>query len=437
MFRHSPIRASFFVFIALPLLLSPAATRAQSVSPTLDSARRSLAEYDLVGDRTLGVIRSLGQLLEHPPGVREAREAGFLRDMAAADLLVLAPTPAMRGRVAAALGVPPQQVLAWLRADLRRAAVGPYVAAAQQGLDALTLRDSTTPDFTASSGPRRDALMLSAVVQALGGPDAVVALATMAADPCADARTVCPPAYAHFTASGRRAVAALRDARASVVRLRQAAESGEPFARAATVALPDIITALDAAVLHPAPRLPEDASLPSVAVTEDAAPFDAVLLVETRLVRLGYAAHASVSADGSVTLLPADVPLLPDTRSFALPGGFRPVVRAIPGLVHQLPQAPEGLRIALGVAPDVPAHVMSRVFLSARERGMEPCVLLARGGTCWPWHSTASWPTRTPRRVRCESTSASVATRSCLGRATPSPCRGCTATMACASTWRV
>ena len=374
-----PIPALFRLLLVPALLFSTAQGGAQSVAPSLDSARRGLAQYDLQGDATLDVIRGLGQLLEHPPGVREAREAAFLRDMAAADLLVLAPTPAMRSRVGAALGVPSTRVMAWLRADLARAAVGPYVAAARQGLDALALRDSATPDFGAASGPRRDALMLGAIATALQGDHAVGALAAMAPDPCATPDVACPPEYAHFMAPGRRAVAALRDARAAVVRIQQDADRGEPFARAASEGLPALVAALDEAVLQPAPRLPDDSNLANVTDADEAAPFDAVLLVDTRLSRLGYVARASVQADGTVVLEPAEVPLLPETQSFTLPAGYRPVVRAIPALVRELPEASESLRVALGVGPDVPAHVMSRVFLSARERGITPSVLLARG----------------------------------------------------------
>ncbi|NOY90438.1 MAG: hypothetical protein GXP55_04440 [Deltaproteobacteria bacterium] len=372
--------ASALLLSILTLASVPSLARGQAPVTSLDAARRGLATYDLEGERTLDVIRGLGRLLEHPPGLREAREATFLRDMASADLLVLVPTSAMRTRVSAALGVPTAQVLAWLQADLRRAAVGPYAPAAHQGLDALRLRAATSPDYAHGRGPRRDALLLSAVAQALEEANVVEALAALGTDPCADADAACASPYSHFSAAGRRAISALRDARACVGHLGEAATGGDPFARAAAPKLPAIVAALDALVLTPTPRLPGDVRLPQVSHARAEADFDAVLLIAGRELRLGYAAHAHVQADGEVALEPSDRPLLPETRSFRLPTGYRPVVRAIPGLVRALPQASEGTRVALGVAPDVPAHVMSRVFLSARARGLEPSVLLASAG---------------------------------------------------------
>jgi len=367
---YRPLTFALFLSLSLPLA-------AQAQAPGLDSARRALATYDLEGDVTLEVIRQLGSIMAHPPGRRQAREAAFLRDMAAADLLMLEPSDAMRLRVAQALGVDADEVVAWLTADLRRAAVGPYRESAAQGLDALALRGSDSPDYSRAQGPRRDAQLLTAVQLALASARPIESLATLHPDPCADGAT-CSEALEHFGSSGRRAVSALVEARACVFRLVEASAGGEPFARAAAQALPGIVAAMDAAVLMPAPRLPEDASLPAVAEGEAVAHFDAVLLLRDRELRLGYAAHARVAESGEVTLEPADVPLLPDTRTFRLPGGFRPVVSAIPALTRALPEALEGQEVALGVSPEVPAHVMSRVFLSARDAHIEPRLLLAR-----------------------------------------------------------
>jgi len=367
---YRPLAFALFLSLALPL-------DAQAQAPGLDSARRGLATYDLTGDGTLDVIRQLGSIMAHPPGRRQAREAAFLRDMAAADLLMLDPSDAMRSRVARALGVGGDEVLAWLTADLGRAAVGPYRESATQGLGALALRGNDSPDYSRTQGPRRDALLLTAVEHALASADPIESLAALSPDPCGDGGA-CSDAMGHFGPTGRRAVSALVEARACASRLAEASAGGEPFARAAVGALPDIVAAMDAAVLTPAPRLPEDTSLPAVAEGEAVAHFDAVLLLRNRELRLGYAAHARVAENGDVTLEPADVPLLPDTRSFRLPGGFRPVVSAIGALTRALPEALEGQEVALGVSPEVPAHVMSRVFLSARAAHIEPQLLLAR-----------------------------------------------------------
>ncbi|MFW6023976.1 MAG: hypothetical protein ACOC9O_04440, partial [Myxococcota bacterium] len=176
------------------------------------------------------------------------------------------------------------------------------------------------------------------------------------------------------------AVAALIEGREAVARLRAAGRSGDPFPRALDSRLATDAQALRGAVLTPTPFLPDDA--PAVAAPEEGAPAMAhlVLAVRNGELRYGWTPQVRVDDDEQMQLGAPGRPMLPEMRAIALPGDFRPAVRAVKGLSDKLQEVGEtdGATVALTASEDLVGHVVARVLHAAMDAGMRPTMLAGR-----------------------------------------------------------
>ncbi|HJL20275.1 MAG TPA: hypothetical protein RMH99_31700, partial [Sandaracinaceae bacterium LLY-WYZ-13_1] len=238
---------SVLALTAALLGAAPAAASADGLpAPALREARQALSSYDVNGG-TVEVIGELSSFLSEAQGA-DAREARFLRAVAAADLVLIArgqrrdDVPA---RVAEALGVERDRLVSFLRTELGHLDLGVYAPVAREcrwALDALERREEDPAFLRDGRGERRDVLFVNAVVDALGAPEEIRRLAAFGADPCAE-DAECPTAA--FSATGRRAIEALREAHAALGRLEHIQSTGEPLAASLAA-----ITTVDGAVLR-------------------------------------------------------------------------------------------------------------------------------------------------------------------------------------------
>ena len=196
------------------LLLAPRPDTGAAQASAVDRARHGLQSYDLEGSGTTRVIADLSALLQGRPAEGPtAREARFLRSMAAADLLLLAEhhgTPELRARVARAYGVAPTALAPQLDADLAALEIGVYAESARDARHALAFQNGRAdPTPARPAGARGDLFRLGAIRRAAAEGEPLRALARLADDPCPEGpRTGCSAPYTRFGAEGRRAIAA-------------------------------------------------------------------------------------------------------------------------------------------------------------------------------------------------------------------------------------
>ncbi|MFW5921215.1 MAG: hypothetical protein ACOCUS_05190 [Polyangiales bacterium] len=359
------------------------------IGAQLHDARLDLARYDLEGERTIDVLRRLERIATRPHiADADAREARFLRAMAATDLVVAAvrtDDETLLQRVAGAFDVSPDAVAPTLEGELRSLMFGIYAAGARDAVAALEVIESMSageaPDWTEHGGLRRDALFVAAAVrQATGADDPVGALAALADDPCDAMIELCPVPYAHFDAKARRAMGALVQARGALDRLARAADGGDPLPRALAPALGSDREHLRGVVLRPSPRV-RDLSLSPA--SPGARPVRADLMVEVSedRVRWGWMPRVRLDGEGEIVVDAPGTPVLPKTDSLALPRDFRPAVSPVADVreaFEELARAGAD-RIAFGATPSTPAHVLARVLKSAEEAQMQPAALAGIG----------------------------------------------------------
>ena len=357
----------------------------------LPDARAALAEYDLEGDRTTSVIARLGEQIPSLGGA-DAREARFIRAVAAADLFLLAQhhggDGTLRERVAGALGLGETEVVPHLRAELATLAVGVYAETAIDARDALGLlarsrdREGDWADSRAA-GARRDLAFLGALVAALERDASVRdVLASFSTDPCARRqRSSCPSPFDRLSATDRRAAAAIASGFAAIARLERAHEGGDPFA----LAISDFVerareVLAERRAFRATPALPAALSVVTVASRERRGPdVDAIVLLADGALHWGWVPHVSVRDDGEVELVAPEGPVLPATDRVALPPELRAALVPV-GEVAPLFEAlvRRDARVAIGAAPTAEGHVLARVLLTARRAGVASPHLIVR-----------------------------------------------------------
>ncbi|MEM1416614.1 MAG: hypothetical protein AAGH15_17010, partial [Myxococcota bacterium] len=340
---------------------------------TLHRSRHALRTYDLEGSGSTDVLRALGGFVASQPEGPLRREGRFLRTVAAADLVLLSDhhgTPELVGRVAEAYGVAPQALLWQLDADLEAIAIGIYAPVAEDARHALQ-RLAGTATGDRPEGARGDLLRLAEIRQAASAREPLAALAAIGEDPCPEGDCD-DDVYAHFDASGRKAVAATAEIAAIVLRLRAQAPV-DPFAAAVLLDVDQDLEAVIGLELHPTPSL--GAELHLAHAVDAAAPVDVdvVIAAQSDEVRFGFVPHVRFDAIGRPELIARGEPILPHTQSVALPRTLRPFPGALDALVEALRRAvPEDAIVALGTTCEAPAHLVTRAWISAETAERTP-----------------------------------------------------------------
>lgn len=351
---------------------------AQAQGPAILAARTQLATYDLSGGRTLDALRSLGPVVAS--GGADAREAGYLRSLAATDVHVAAlalADAALDARLADAIGVPPAQLGAELRAELTAIRAGVYRAAVDEEIALLTEAEHVSAGAfrIEGTGARRSALYLLATARASSNH------AQLAAIRVGSARTaptwfVGPDAGLQFPveeALGR------YDAATRGVR------DGDPLIVALASALDAARTTLLAFEMRVPPSTVGDASI--VLATGDAAGSDTpdvLLVVAPTRVDVACGAHLRASSASALDVhLPSPAcPELGALRTLPLPSPLPAVPQAIDTLVAAFTALalPSGTVIAIATTETTPMHVVTRVLRSLARANVTPTLFALRAG---------------------------------------------------------
>jgi hypothetical protein len=336
------------------LVLIPSVASAQR----LDDVRRSLSRYDLDGG-TARVIAQLGPMTARGSSL-ERQEARFLRAAAATDLLLLAgDDAAARAEVARAYGVEPDALERSLDAELAAIARPPFIAATRESRWVLTVLASPSVETLRDGrGVRRDVLYVRRVVDALGDDDEVARLAALGHDFCGNPGACTVGA---FTPRFRRAAGALREARAAMVRIERAAQSGEPLTSALAALTAVDATVLDHAAIRAVPRFD-----PSIAAVDGArgAPMRAELVLVVGAGELRYGFVPTLTARTGTLAIVGPSPALPATE---IVGAID--VDMLPALTELRSRLADGARVGVAGADDVDAGTMSRVLTMLSRAG--------------------------------------------------------------------
>ncbi len=364
-------------------LSAPAVAGAQLSSPALDRAHAALRQYDAEGESTLNVVRDLNRFLHEegtdaPTAIR--REAAFLRAVVTADLFLLAHHAGDEARlrhVAELFDIGPHALAAALIRELHRLESGVYAETAHDALAALNAVEHPDQAETRISGPRTMVVRLDRFVAAAESEDPVTSLATFSVDPCSE-EEACPSPYDRFEGPGRRAIAAMTQAFSLLEEMHRMEAHGEPFIDALGDTFTRLSQRLRQVELHPEARLNAVALSPAGPRANDVA-ISTLVLIQSNQVCFGGAGHVRFDG-GQPQLVPATegVPVLPDTTCTALPRSFRPFPTPISSLVEAFAPLANAPDLAIGGSADAPAHLLSRVWLSAQRAGVTPVAIAGR-----------------------------------------------------------
>lgn len=381
MTRHIPSR---FALAFCAVALTAATAHAQStVRDAVLAARPALVHFDPDSPAPLEAIAELGRSLEGAPDGIRTREARFVRAVASADYLLIARhrrSRAMRARLARAHGSEPEQLERALHDELSSLAFGVYAPTVRDVLEALEPPEELSLPPLEADHTRRQAAFFSRIAERLSGAEAPEQiLAELVADPCAGARTACPPPYRSYGPRGRRIVAGMSGVLGVASALERAGRRGDPFA--AAVAREVLVDQVVLRSIRIAPRdwapMVQAVDLPEGhAVEADA------LVVIGGSVRAGWAPRIGWDRAGRPIATVSGGRPLADARSddFALPSDLSPFVRPIDGLAAYLRRRVGGARrIGVALEPGVQAHLLSRVLRSMEEAGLDATALVGVG----------------------------------------------------------
>jgi hypothetical protein len=364
------------------LLLSSASAQ-ESGAPT---PPEGLTPYDIEGARSLDVLTALAQQAEVTSDPRIKRELRFVHAAALADLWIIGQQTqqvSLLARVADSLGVPQVDVPARLEStliDVQDEVVLDIVDDCILALRATTPQSQLRAEKLATAaGARASVVFVHAIARRVASePELLAHLAAWGEDPCKDANA-CPAPYAPFDATGRRALSLLQRA-LSVAATLNASPGKDPFLAAIRPQLERDLATLRTAVLAPNGRLGRDLRTVQATAEGGTGPADVVLLVENGQARMGFVPRVRVDENGRLQLYAQGEPMLPATRSIELPASYPLYVKSVTQLVEAL-QPMSGstgeLRIAVGSAPDAPAHLWARSVLSAQRAGFKRIAMLA------------------------------------------------------------
>ena len=377
------MRLTSALSFALPLLagvLVAGPASAQEADPVLVEAHTSLASYDVVeGGRTLRTLRDLG-----PLAGRGDVEARFMRAVAGAEIFAAATVlndPALRARLATALGVAESDVRRHLDGELAASRTGTYShgsAAARQLLGAAEAFASDPARIVPMRGPHRDALVAIALAERSER-------ATLIADPCAEAhgRSITEPGICDWDEPSRRELGALREALTSLRRASRARSEGDPLLALLGARLDAARSILLSMQLHPGIELPEVlgvATTTSSGVGSADASLDALIVVAETELHLRIMPVVQIDEAGALRWIRGRdagtvVVSVPSTLP-AVPQAIEALVTAASGL-----GLGEGARVGVAPTSSVPSHLIVRTLLSMARANLTVTHLVAEHGS--------------------------------------------------------
>lgn len=369
----------FALLFAMPFLAQPAS--AQEADPVLVEAHTSLASYDVAeGGRTLRTLRDLG-----PLAGRGDVEARFMRAVAGAEIFAAATVlndPALRARLASALGVAESDLRRHLDEELTASRTGTYShgsAAARQLLGAAEIFGSEPARILAMRGPHRDALVAIALAERSER-------ASLVGDPCAVAhgRSITEPGICDWDEPSRRELGALREALTSLRRANRARSEGDPLLALLGTRLDAARSVLLSIQLHPGIELPEALGVATTTSSgvggSDAASLDALIVVAETELHLRVMPVVQIDETGALRWIRGQdggtvVVSVPSTLP-AVPQAIEALVTAAGGL-----GLAEGARVGVAPTSSVPSHLIVRTLLSMARAHLTVTHLVAEHGS--------------------------------------------------------
>ncbi|MFK8001492.1 MAG: hypothetical protein AB8H86_17990 [Polyangiales bacterium] len=357
------------------LMLGSASTQAQLSAPELEEAHQRLRSFDFSAPANVNLLAELGVYLRTNVAATEShrREASFLRSVVATDMLLISRwrESGLESDIAAAMGVEEQQLVERLKADLAPLTAGIYSETANDALNALNESQEVR-------GPRSALGYFAAVAEAAASHDPIAHLARLSDDVCAD-EGQCPSPFHHFREDGRRAIATVQTALGRLAAFQREAHSEDPFILALGDAFANYQASFQGIQLSPEARL-GDITLSAAGPRENDVAVNSLIVIRPQEVCVGTVAHVRFEeGHAEVYGESAGVPLLPDIRCVPVPRSLRPFPTPMPELVTALTPLANTSHLGVGGSDDAPAHLLTRVWLSALRAGVTPDALVGRG----------------------------------------------------------
>lgn len=356
-------------------LLGPSLATAQLSAPELQDVHQRLHHFDFDDPASVSVLRDLGVYLRTNVSASEShrREASFLQLVTATDLLLISRLhqTGFEAAIAGAMNVEESALVETLKAGLQELSAGVYSETATDAFHAL---DGTQEIY----GPRSALGYFAAVSEAASAHDPVARLSRLAEDVCGEI-AVCPAPFVHFGADGRRAIAAVQTALSRLNAFQRRSTGEDPFVAAVGDAFSNYKTQFEQIELEPEARL-DGITLSTAGPRENDVAVDSLIVIRPQEVCIGSVArvrftvgHAEAFGRG------AGIPLLPETHCVAVPRSLRPFPTPMADLVTALAPLAGTEHLGVGGSEDAPAHLLTRVWLSALEAGVTPHALVGQG----------------------------------------------------------
>lgn len=359
----------------LVLLVGSSSVEAQLSAPELEEAHQRLRSFDFGDPDNLEMLRDLGVYLRTNVAATEShrREASFLRSVVATDMLLISRwrDSALEGAIAQAMGVDEEHLVESLKAALAPLTAGIYSDTASDALSALNESQEVR-------GPRSALGYFAAVAGAATAHDPIAHLARLSSDVCAEGGE-CPAPFHHFREDGRRAIATVQTALGRLAAFQRTADGEDPFVLALGDAFANYQTLFQQIQLSPEARLGE-ITLSAAGPRETDVIVNSLIVIRPQEVCVGTVAHVRFQ-DGHAEVYgeSAGIPLLPDTRCVPVPRSLRPFPTPMAELVTALTPLANTAHLGVGGSDDAPAHLLTRVWLSALSAGVTPDALVGRG----------------------------------------------------------
>lgn len=357
------------------LVLGSASAVAQLSAPELEETHRRLRAFDFSDPANVDLLADLGVYLRTNVAATEShrREASFLRSVVATDMLLISRwrNSGLESAIAQAMGVEEEDLEERLKADLAPLTAGIYSETANDALSALN-------ESREVHGPRSALGYFASVAEAAADHDPIAHLARLSSDVCAEGGE-CPAPFRHFREAGRRAVATVQTALGRLAAFQREARSEDPFIRAVGDAFADYEASFRDIQLSPEARL-GGIALSAAGPRENDVAVTSLIVIRPQEVCVGTVAHVRFrEGHAEVFGQSAGVPLLPDTRCVPVPRSLRPFPTPMPELVTALTPLANTSHLGVGGSDDAPAHLLTRVWLSALQAGVTPDALVGRG----------------------------------------------------------
>ncbi|MFT5357437.1 MAG: hypothetical protein ACI9KE_004674 [Polyangiales bacterium] len=373
----SPLVRSMRIVLSTLLLLTlgSAVSEAQLSAPELEEAHQRLRTFDFADPSGVELLSDLGVYLRTNVAATEShrREASFLRYVVATDMLLISRwrQTGLEGAIARAMDVDEGELVESLKAGLAPLTAGVYSQTANDALYALNESQEVR-------GPRSALGYFAAVAEAASAHDPIARLARLSDDVCADGGE-CPAPFHYFRADGRRAIATVQAALGRLASFQREAHSEDPFVLALGDAFANYQELFQQIQLAPEARLGE-ITLSAAGPREADVLVESLIVIRPEEVCVGTIArvrfregHAEAYSDS------AGIPLLPETLCVPVPQSLRPFPTPMPELVTALAPLANCEHLGVGGSDDAPAHLLTRVWLSALSAGVTPHALVGRG----------------------------------------------------------